>query len=104
MSIPQDLIPEILSNLHRLPGKSLVRFQCVSKSWFTQINDPNFIQMHIVDNNREEEEEGILLVQTWNCKADQPLNYYLANSSNENHAVKKVFPPFHNPEHFPPLI
>jgi F-box interacting protein len=62
--------------------------------------------MHIVDNNREEEEEeeGILLVQTWNCKADQPLNYYLANSSNENHAVKKVFPPFHNPDRFSKII
>ncbi|XP_060191162.1 F-box/kelch-repeat protein At3g06240-like [Lycium barbarum] len=30
----------------RLPAKSLIRFKCVSKSWCTMINSPDFISIH----------------------------------------------------------
>ncbi|XP_062146827.1 F-box/kelch-repeat protein At3g23880-like [Alnus glutinosa] len=98
MSIPQDLIPEILSHLFRLPVKSLVRLQCVSNSWFALINEPRFIKMHLETNS-----ECTLLVQTWNCKADRPLNYYLVNLSDENQPVK-IFPPFYNPHRFSKIV
>jgi F-box interacting protein len=98
MSIPQDVINEILCRLSDLPVKSLVRFQCVSKQWFAQINDSDFIKIHL-DGNRERN----LIVQTWNYKADRPLNYYLVNFSDENQAAN-VFPPFHNPDGFSKII
>jgi F-box interacting protein len=98
MSIPEDLIPEILSHLFRLPVKSLVRLQCVSNSWFALINEPRFIKMHLESNS-----ERTLLVQTWNCKADRPLNYYLVNLSDESRPVK-IFPPFYNPDRFSEIV
>lgn len=38
--IPHDLMREILL---RLPAKSLLRFRCVSKLWFSTTTDPSFI-------------------------------------------------------------
>ncbi|XP_059440072.1 F-box protein CPR1-like [Corylus avellana] len=51
--LPPDLITEILL---RLPVKSLVRFQCVSKPWQAQINGRVFINIHLdfsIAANRE---------------------------------------------------
>ncbi|XP_059446653.1 F-box protein CPR1-like [Corylus avellana] len=42
--LPPDLITEILL---RLPVKSLIRFQCVSKPWQAQINGRAFIRIHL---------------------------------------------------------
>ncbi|CAL9003333.1 unnamed protein product [Prunus brigantina] len=33
--------------LPRLPSKSLMRFKCVRKSWFTVINNPMFVENHL---------------------------------------------------------
>ncbi|MED6212572.1 hypothetical protein PIB30_084716, partial [Stylosanthes scabra] len=41
--LPTELIMEILL---RLPVKSLMRFKCVSKSWFAMISDENFAKSH----------------------------------------------------------
>ncbi|KAK7318643.1 hypothetical protein RJT34_03347 [Clitoria ternatea] len=41
--IPQELINEILL---RLPVKSLLRFKCVSKLWFSLISNPRFAKSH----------------------------------------------------------
>ncbi|XP_050917915.1 F-box/kelch-repeat protein At3g06240 [Lathyrus oleraceus] len=41
--VPQELIIEILLNL---PVKSLIRFQCLSKAWFSLISDPDFAEYH----------------------------------------------------------
>ncbi|MED6148337.1 hypothetical protein PIB30_052244 [Stylosanthes scabra] len=41
--LPTELIMEILL---RLPVKSLLRFKCVSKSWFAIISDENFAKSH----------------------------------------------------------
>ena len=50
MDLPEEIVEEISK---RLPVKSLVRFKSVAKSWYAQINDPNFITafrtpLHIV--------------------------------------------------------
>ncbi|KAI5660056.1 hypothetical protein M9H77_28849 [Catharanthus roseus] len=44
VNIPQDALTEILL---RLPVKSLIRFKCVSKSWFSLLTSPLFIDMHL---------------------------------------------------------
>ncbi|KAL3506323.1 hypothetical protein ACH5RR_031705 [Cinchona calisaya] len=43
-NIPDDLIEQILL---KLPVKSLLRFKCVSKSWFSLISSKQFIQNHL---------------------------------------------------------
>ncbi|XP_059630080.1 F-box/kelch-repeat protein At3g06240-like [Cornus florida] len=43
-NLPHDIVLNILS---RLPVKSLNRFKCVSKPWFSFISDPYFVKMHL---------------------------------------------------------
>ncbi|XP_050245406.1 F-box/kelch-repeat protein At3g23880-like [Quercus robur] len=42
--LPHDVVIDILT---RLPVKSLIRFRCVSKSWYSTITDPIFITKHL---------------------------------------------------------
>jgi F-box interacting protein len=42
--LPEDLSMEILS---RLPVKSLMRYKCVSKSWYALVTNPSFISKHL---------------------------------------------------------
>ncbi|KAL6578255.1 hypothetical protein OROMI_010583 [Orobanche minor] len=39
----EDLVGEIFE---RLPSESLVRFRCLSKSWYSRIASPDFIRRH----------------------------------------------------------
>ena len=41
--LPHDLLIQVPL---RLPAKSLLRFRCVSKSWFSLISDPQFAKSH----------------------------------------------------------
>uniref|UniRef100_S6BVQ7 Hypothetical F-box protein n=1 Tax=Malus domestica TaxID=3750 RepID=S6BVQ7_MALDO len=41
---PEDRVVETLS---RLPPKSLMRFKCIRKSWYTLINSPSFVAKHL---------------------------------------------------------
>lgn len=43
-NLPPELIADILP---RLPGKSLCRFRCVSKSWGSRISDSEFVKAHL---------------------------------------------------------
>ncbi|KAL5555672.1 hypothetical protein UlMin_037908 [Ulmus minor] len=45
--LPEETMEEILL---RLPPQSLVRFKCVCKSWNRLINDPSFINKHLLIN------------------------------------------------------
>ncbi|KAL9411039.1 hypothetical protein AB3S75_044754 [Citrus x aurantiifolia] len=42
--LPQDIVADILS---RLPVKSLLRFKCVSKPWFSLISDSQFAKTQL---------------------------------------------------------
>jgi F-box interacting protein len=88
--LPQELIAEILS---LLPAESLVRFQCVSKAWFSIINDPYFINMHLHTNRQR-----ILIGKKFSKSAANrwPEEYYLVNISNEDRLGDpvKIFLPF----------
>ena len=46
--LPEDVQVEILSGL---PVKSLVRFRCVCKSWYTLTSNPDFIAKHLTSHN-----------------------------------------------------
>ncbi|XP_054813288.1 putative F-box protein At5g62660 [Prosopis cineraria] len=48
--LPDDIIINILK---RLPVKSLIRFQCVSKDWKNLIKTPFFIQDHLHHSNHQ---------------------------------------------------
>ncbi|KAK1315858.1 F-box protein [Acorus calamus] len=43
--LPEEIFLEILS---RLPVKSLMRFKCVSKSWYFLIRDPRLGELHLL--------------------------------------------------------
>ncbi|XP_059436742.1 F-box protein CPR1-like [Corylus avellana] len=86
-SLPQELITEILS---LLPIKPLVRFQCVSKPWFSQINNSDFIKLHLKLNHSR---ERTLIVK----ETEFPHDYYKVNFSNEGRfgeavKIKKPLP------------
>jgi F-box interacting protein len=85
--LPQELITQILSIL---PIKPLVRFQCVSKSWFALIiNDSYFINLHL-----SRSKERILILER-----SEPLDYFIVNLSNEDRfgeAVKIKHPLQHH--------
>jgi len=89
--LPQELIAEILS---LLPAESLVRFQCVSKAWFSIINDPYFIKMHLHTNRQRS------LIGKKRKSNRWPEEYYLVNISNEDRLGDpvKIFPPLYRSE------
>ena len=43
--LPEEIVLEILA---RLPAKSLLRFRCVRKTWYSNITNPNFISTHLL--------------------------------------------------------
>ncbi|CAK9178693.1 unnamed protein product [Ilex paraguariensis] len=53
--LPEDVVIEILS---RLPVKSLLRFKCVCKYWYTLTKKPSFIRKHL---NRENNHARLLV-------------------------------------------
>ncbi|XP_047339600.1 putative F-box protein At2g02030 [Impatiens glandulifera] len=44
LQLPNEILEEILC---RLSVKCLLRFRCVSKSWFAVISSPNFVKLHL---------------------------------------------------------
>ncbi|KAL3627529.1 hypothetical protein CASFOL_028892 [Castilleja foliolosa] len=54
--LPQELIAVIMS---KLPVKSLLRFKCVCKSWYSLIKSPNFIHLHL--NNSSSNHNCIMI-------------------------------------------
>jgi F-box interacting protein len=85
--LPQDLITQILSSL--LPIKSLVRFQCVSKSWFDLINDPYFINLNLATNT-----ERTLIAEV--SPRNRPKNFFLVKFSNEELGkLVKIYSPLY---------
>ncbi|KAK9286946.1 hypothetical protein L1049_015354 [Liquidambar formosana] len=53
-----DLLSEILL---RLPVRSLMRFESVSKKWLSLISDPHFAQDHTRRHNPNSDSSGLLL-------------------------------------------
>ncbi|KAF3956130.1 hypothetical protein CMV_018720 [Castanea mollissima] len=49
--LPEEIVLEILA---RLPVKSLLRFRCVCKTWYSYITNPNFISAHLLCYNNHD--------------------------------------------------
>nr|GMD44296.1 putative F-box protein At3g52320 [Ipomoea batatas] len=60
MSLPEDMIAEILS---RLPVESLLRFNCVCKKWRQLIHQDDFIEKH--HRPRRHGKLGLILEQEY---------------------------------------
>ena len=48
--LPEEIMLVILT---RLPVKSLLRFRCICKSWYSSIANPNFISTHFNNNHHD---------------------------------------------------
>ncbi|KAL5769476.1 hypothetical protein ACOSP7_013630 [Xanthoceras sorbifolium] len=68
VKLPEDMIIEILSIL---PVKSLIRFRCVSKSWYALVKSSSFISKHLKKDHNIH-----LIVEHWE-KVDNRLEPYL---------------------------
>ncbi|XVE89876.1 hypothetical protein DITRI_Ditri20bG0030400 [Diplodiscus trichospermus] len=62
---PQDLLRSLLATL---PAKSLLRFKCVSKRWGSLITDPDFIEHHL--ENQQKNEYPQLIFASTGSKTD----------------------------------
>ncbi|PON71384.1 F-box domain containing protein [Trema orientale] len=51
-NLNEDVVVLILS---KLPIKSLKRFNCVCKSWYSLISSPTFVAMHFNNKNRHKD-------------------------------------------------
>jgi F-box interacting protein len=71
---PMEIISEILL---RLPVKSLVRFTCVCKSWFSIISSCSFAFAHLSPTNRSHNNhiDDRLLLLTISCKTNDRHRY-----------------------------
>ncbi|GKV01380.1 hypothetical protein SLEP1_g13937 [Rubroshorea leprosula] len=50
IELPEDLL--IVDIFAKLPVKSLIRFMCLSKSWYQVISDPQFFHLHLRHSNQ----------------------------------------------------
>ncbi|XP_020866666.1 putative F-box protein At1g31090 [Arabidopsis lyrata subsp. lyrata] len=78
-SIPNDLIPEILS---RLPAKSIARFRCVSKLWKSIIYRQDFTELfHTRSSSNPRLLIGVEQDGVWSFfSSPQPQNHYEKSS------------------------
>ena len=58
-AVNEDLLVSIFI---RLPVKSLLRFKCVCKSWYSLINSPIFIGLHL--NNKDSQKDYFAFIES----------------------------------------
>ena len=58
--LPDEIVLDIFA---RLPVKSLLRFRCVCKPWYSSIANPNFITTHLLNHNHH---HGYVIHIRWN--------------------------------------
>ncbi|XP_062149471.1 F-box protein CPR1-like [Alnus glutinosa] len=69
-TLPLEFIVEILTEL---PVKSLVRFLCVSKSWYAVINKPDFIKKHLKRSTKTNRERTLIVQDCERLRNADPL-------------------------------
>jgi F-box interacting protein len=85
--IPKEVILNILS---QLPVKSLIRFRCVSKTWFSLITSHDFITMHLNRALSKAQHPPHLLFRHYDQKMEKE-SFTLLSSNNcfpRNHVSK----------------
>ncbi|GMN36497.1 hypothetical protein TIFTF001_006060 [Ficus carica] len=61
-SLPWEIVMDILNGL---PGKDLLRYRCVSKSWRSLIDDPDFIKSHLKRSKETLSNTSLVLVDCY---------------------------------------
>ncbi|KAL5854574.1 hypothetical protein ACOSQ4_004376 [Xanthoceras sorbifolium] len=84
VKLPEDMIIEILSIL---PVKSLIRFRCVSKSWYALVRSSSFISKHLKNDHNIH-----LIVEHWKEveKSDFSNEVDNTESSNEEYSDEEA--------------
>ncbi|XP_074273800.1 F-box protein CPR1-like [Silene latifolia] len=59
-TLPFDIITNILT---RLPSKTLIRSKSVSKQWYSLINSPNFINLHLTQTLISQNSPNLMIAQ-----------------------------------------
>ncbi|XP_009588485.1 F-box protein CPR1-like [Nicotiana tabacum] len=85
--IPHDVMIDILKNL---PGKSLLRFKCVSKTWYNLVNSSNFTDIHY---NHDCLSNDFVLLKRYigNDEIDAESNYYKGHNILSCHSIDESF-------------
>jgi F-box interacting protein len=78
--LPRDLHNEILV---RLPAKSLLRFQCVCKSWKSFIRSRRFIAMHVEHSESMDNYVHLLHSSKYECHYKKTQLYHINGSFSE---------------------
>uniref|UniRef100_A0A5B6ZCC6 F-box domain-containing protein n=1 Tax=Davidia involucrata TaxID=16924 RepID=A0A5B6ZCC6_DAVIN len=88
--IPGDVLIDILT---RLPIKSLVRFACVCKSWYSLLTNPSFITAHLNRSNvPNKKSDDLLLVRSYSEDLnEEQYSVYFDNETFDEYA-KLEFP------------
>ncbi|KAL4607526.1 hypothetical protein ACB092_09G181200 [Castanea dentata] len=103
--LPHRLSDDVLFDvLTRLPVKSLIRFRCVSKSWYSIITKPIFINTHLdevksLSNNNNNCNNGYLLCnpQPRYAWSSRDLCTVVCNSDHRLTEISRFFElPFHS--------
>ncbi|CAL9003329.1 unnamed protein product, partial [Prunus brigantina] len=70
--------------LPRLPSKSLMRFKCVHKSWYTVINNPMFVESHLSNSMHNKLSTCILFNRFVQSEKELRFSFlYLYNDYND---------------------
>ena len=58
----------VLDILARLPVKSIIKFRCVCKAWYSSITEPYFIFTHLINNNKKDKDKDYLGTRVFQSK------------------------------------
>ncbi|GAU41604.1 hypothetical protein TSUD_196740 [Trifolium subterraneum] len=83
--LPHELIIQILL---RLPVKSLVRFKCVCKSWFSLISDPHFANSHFQLSSGKHTSR-ILLMSTSTPRESRSIDFEAPSLDDDSASVSR---------------
>ncbi|XP_047339551.1 F-box protein CPR1-like [Impatiens glandulifera] len=65
MQLPNEILEEIFC---RLSVRDLIRFRCVSKSWFALISSPYFVKLHMERSDQTKSNHSLYLPNDIHCR------------------------------------
>ncbi|XP_074273790.1 F-box protein CPR1-like isoform X2 [Silene latifolia] len=105
-TLPSDIITDILS---RLPSKTLIRFKSVSKQWYSLINSPNFINLHLTQTLISQNSPNLIISQfslsSVTISDENNPNFHLTELDHPlKHFCKTHNFSSYDPEHMPQIL
>nr|BAQ19037.1 Sm-locus linked F-box protein type-2 [Petunia x hybrida] len=88
IKLPEDVVIYILL---RLTAKSLLRFKCISKYWYTLILSNTFVKLHL-NRITTIKDEFIFLIRTFREEPDQLKSIASFFSGDDNNNLSTLFP------------